>query len=889
MNIIEKYYGKHVNLRLKMFRVILAVWAIGLFLNACLYIAVFHQGPNIYLFPIVGVLVLAFVIWLSSKVKNYQGMIFWFLIMAIIVLFPLAFLTSGGVNSGNPIWLLTGILMSELLLGGWRKYVMLLCAVLVDAVVYITGIFKPEYVTPLENDMMAYADSAVSLLIVALMMWLVFQYQDKVYKQERELAEQRKREVEEISDSKSLFFANMSHEIRTPINTIIGLNEMILREDVSEEVAENAINIQNASKTLLALINDILDISKMESGKMEIVPTQYETASMFSDLVNIIWVRANQKGLDFRVDIAEDIPSMLYGDDVRIKQVLTNILTNAVKYTEKGSVTLTVTSEKLDANELRLKIVVEDTGIGIKRENLEDLFTVFRRMDQEKTNKIEGTGLGLALSKQLVEMMGGSIKVDSIYQKGSVFTITIDQGIIDSKPFGSMRHAMRRSASNRVKYERSFEASGARVLVVDDNEMNLMVAKKLLRDTKVQVDLVSSGKECLELTKENNYHVILMDHMMPEMDGEETLHILRTRQEGFCQKTPVIALTAHVMANAVSLYKEKGFDGYLAKPISGNLLEAALLEFLPQELIEYQAEGAAGGDVPEYTSMAFHKKKKKTAVCAECICDLPEDLIEKHDIKLMYYYVMTEDGRFIDGEEVDSSKLMEYMEKGKSAYSKVASLEEYEAFFADRLMEAEQVLFITVASQVHNKGYENAAQAAKSFGNVTVVNSGQVSSGIGLMVLKAAGLAADGVEMDEIVAALEKMRDKVSLSFMLRTVENMYLNKRIGHNLYRISKTLDLHPVIRTNQSRFELGGIQMGQSDVVVRRYIRSCLRRRKSIDRQLLFITYVGMTPKELTMIKNEVEKRVQFKEIRFQRACATISSNSGVGTFGLIYARK
>ena len=378
---------------------------------------------------------------------------------------------------------------------------------------------------------------------------------NKLYEDENKLSIRQKKEIEELNRAENHFFSSMSHEIRTPINTIIGLNEIILRGDIPEDVAENARNIQGASKMLLTLINDILDLSKIKSGKMEIVNVSYETGAVFSEIVNMIWIKAKEKGLEFKLHVDPSIPSMLCGDEVRIKQVLINLLNNAVKYTKEGSVTLSVRCERLTLNRVRVWYTVEDTGQGVKKENIPYIFNAFKRVDEEKNRHIEGTGLGLSIVQQLVELMGGEISVNSVYTKGSKFIVMLEQDIIDDSELGTFTLSSRTRVHNGEQYKQSFEAPDSHILVVDDNEMNLMVVCKLLSETKMQIDTALSGAECLQLTQNQHYDCILMDHLMPEMDGIQCFHKLRSQPGGLCQGVPVIALTANAGSDNQQLYQ----------------------------------------------------------------------------------------------------------------------------------------------------------------------------------------------------------------------------------------------------------------------------------------------------------------------------------------------
>ncbi len=806
-----------------------------------------------------------------------------------VVFFPMLFIYSGGTESGMPIWFVLGLVYIFLLFEGRDFWIAMSLSLLSFLGTYLLCYYRP-YLVPDSTRFYSYSDSFVALVCVSLFIGILLKIQSKTYEQEKQVAEAQKKEVEQIARAKDTFFANMSHEIRTPINTIIGLNEMILREDISDEIAENAINIQNASKMLLTTINDILDLSKLESGKMDIVPTQYAISSMFSDLVNLIWIRAHQKNLEFKVDIDPEIPSMLYGDEVRIKQVVTNMLTNAVKYTSSGSVTLSAKGERVAADQILLRISVQDTGMGIRKESLDDLFSSFKRVDESDNRHIEGTGLGLNISRQLVEMMGGKISVDSVYHQGSTFTVEVKQRIVNVRPIGVINFAAQKQLSNRAVYRQSFIAPDARILVVDDNSMNLMVVVKLLRDTKVKVDTAESGKEALQKTAENTYHVILMDHMMPEMDGAATLRAVRSQTKGFCQKTPVIALTANVMSDAEQVYRNMGFDGYLAKPISAPLLEAGLLKYLPPALIEYMAQDAEDetGDM-EGLNQISSDRKRKIAVTADCICDLPKELLQRFHIRLMYCYVHTEEGRFCDLFEISSDSLLTYLQKdGNHSHSSTAAPSEYEYFFAETLKEAEHVIHITATEDLSG-AYPNATQAAKTFDNVTVIDSAHISSGHGLMVLYAAKLAEEGRNVDEICEALDGFRERVFSNFLVPSTATLYRNGKVSGTVHRLCAVLNLHPVLSMSRNRLKLWFIESGSMHRVVRQYIKKLFRHSRQIDTRVLFVTYAGCSVKEIDEIVEIAEKYVHFDQVILQKASATVSSNCGVGTFGLMFVRK
>lgn len=422
-----------------------------------------------------------------------------------------------------------------------------------------------------------------------------FDKQSLIMKRNKELFEVNERilnmkdSAEAASIAKSQFLANMSHEIRTPINAILGMDEMILRESDNAEISNYAANIESSGRNLLQLINDILDISKIESGKLEIVPSNYDLAELISIIVNEMKARANDKAIEVNFEVSPTMPYKYFGDSVRIKQIITNIMTNGIKYTEKGSVTLYVNGIESNGNYI-IMISVVDTGIGIKPEDMTNLFEKFTRLDLEKNRTIEGTGLGLAITKQLVDVMGGTIDVQSVYGQGSNFAVSIPQTVVDYEPIGDFRERYSQSVLEREKYKESFVAPDAHLLVVDDNDMNIRVIRSLLKKTKVCLDEASSGKTALKLTAANKYDLILMDHLMPIMNGIETFHHIKQDDDSINKNTPVIILTANAVSGAKDEYLNEGFSGYLSKPIDGKTLETTIIKFLPEDRYTYIQE-----------------------------------------------------------------------------------------------------------------------------------------------------------------------------------------------------------------------------------------------------------------------------------------------------------
>ena len=478
--------------------------------------------------------------------------------------------------------------------------------------------------TPLRNTGYQFPEVYYSRLpmmfLVTVVMVAMAQYETvkTKIKQDNALEEARR-----ANEAKTDFLANTSHEIRTPINAVLGMNEMILRESAKAEklsgaspmayheafrkIRNYAGNVDSAGSNLLAIINDILDFTKIEEGKMDIVEVEYRLSTVVNDVSNMIYFKAKEKKLAFTTDVDESLPDLLYGDVVRVRQVITNILNNAVKYTDEGSVSLKIAGNRREKTSdarpvIELIVSVTDTGIGISGENLGKLFGKFERVDLERNSTKEGTGLGLAISKMLLEMMGGDIRVESTYGVGSTFTVVIPQKVLSEEPVGNFKEKFEKALGEKKAYHESFRAPEARLLIVDDTNMNLLVATEFLQDTLVGIDTASSGREAVKLALQNKYDVILMDQRMPEMDGEETFREIRSHRDGPNIDTPVICMTADAVVGARERYLSKGFNYYLTKPIDSTYLEMMLKKYIPAEKIETvteEEEDSQAGKQPE--------------------------------------------------------------------------------------------------------------------------------------------------------------------------------------------------------------------------------------------------------------------------------------------------
>ena len=584
--IIIFFRKKHIqSTELKIFSILLVTNLIGLIIEVILsFFAIFTTEDSIFLNIIAKAFLLYYIIFTSffimyilqvldaERYKKYKKNYFLVLLLVIVITSILIFIQPIYLNHGskpysygpavNTLYFFASITItiSVILLVFHitkiknKKYIPL--------VFYIIGTIIVAIIQKL-NPSLTLSTSIDSLLL--FIMYFTLENPDVKMLEQVSIA---KENAEKANHAKTDFLSNMSHEIRTPLNAIVGFSESLKEEELLDSAKEKVNDIIMASDSLLEIVNGILDISKIEANKLEIINKEYDTELMFNDLVALTRARIGEKGLDFRVKIDESIPRILYGDSARLKQIYLNILTNAVKYTKEGYIEFVVSSVIKD-NVCRLIVSVEDSGIGIKKDNLDKLFNKFERLDVEKQATIEGTGLGLAITKKLVELMNGKIVVQSIYGEGSKFTISIDQRIIAVEP--QLVKETEKSDSKII------DVSGSNILLVDDNALNIKVASTLLKKYNFNIDSCVSGYECIEKVKENNYDIIFLDDMMPKLSGRDTLKILK-EDESF--KTPVIALTANAITGMKEEYLECGFDDYLSKPIEKNELERVIRTYL---------------------------------------------------------------------------------------------------------------------------------------------------------------------------------------------------------------------------------------------------------------------------------------------------------------------
>ena len=493
------------------------------------------------------------------------------------------FFIDGGRVGGVPAFFVLAVVSTPFFLDSGEAVIMICLEI---AAYIMNAVFVSVYPHSVEAIMPAPANGFAPVIIVAISLGVLCLLYTYSYRRQQIRLDSAIAEANSANDAKSSFLNNMSHEIRTPMNSILGMNEMILREEDRPEIKEYALVIQRSGRALLGIINDVLDFSKLQDKKMEIVPVRYDLSSLLNDMVNIAAEQAKKKSLTFTVNVNKEIPRILDGDEYHIRQVMLNILNNAIKYTERGGVTVTVGYETIDNYNIMLKFSVTDTGIGIRAEDLEYIFQPFEHIEASRKFSADGSGLGLSIVQKLLQLMGSELKVESVFHKGSTFSFEVQQAVIKWEPLGDYERAFSTAAAHQSKtFTQSFTAPDAKVLVVDDADVNLLVFANLLKKTKIKIDTASSGVEMLQMVRMNHYDMIFLDHRMPGMDGIEAFHNMKKMTDGLNYNTPVVALTANAVLGARQLYIDEGFSDYISKPVDTVRLEQVLLEYLPSDLV----------------------------------------------------------------------------------------------------------------------------------------------------------------------------------------------------------------------------------------------------------------------------------------------------------------
>ena len=830
------------------------------------------------------IMILIFIIGLVAEKKRHvkvESIIISFILC--FFLFPATFIFGGGLKGSGPAWFIFNIVFNLVVLTGKLRVILSLVEEIIGFLCYILSYTHPELISE-RNGVAAYIFSFITLLLITMSIAVLVGIENTIYSNQKKKIEKQNKEIEDLVASQNRFFSSMSHEIRTPINTIIGLNEMILREDISDDIAEDAINIRSAGKMLLNTINDILDMSKFQAGDMKLLVETYKTGDMMSDLVGMLWLRAKEKNLEFHVNVSPDIPSELRGDEVRIKQILMNILNNAIKYTKEGSVSLSVQCEKKEDGFVNMIYSVEDTGMGIKKEDIPYLFTAFKRVDEGNTKHIEGTGLGLSIVKQFLDLMGGKVTVNSVYTKGSTFIIEIPQKAATDQVIGEYNYNKGSKIGRRSGYKHRFEAPDAKILVVDDNDSNLLVVTKLLRDTKIKVDTAKNGYEALKLTQDNPYNLIFMDHLMPEMDGIECFRAIRNQAGGKNCDTRIVILTANAGEENRSLYAKEGFNGYLVKPVTGNDLEDEVYRQLPKNLINIVGDSSIDEDTVSW--IKENERKKRIVITAEASSDIPKALCRKYDIRTFTQRVRTKEGSFIEGEEIDTQGLLRYMENPENtAKVEYPTVEEYERFFAKQLLSANNIVHIATTSSEENSSYKVAKEAADSFDNVTVIDSRNFSTGQGIAALMACRMAEAGMTVNDIEEKMKRLVSTVRATYMIENMTFLARDGSVNATYAGVLNSLMLHPVTTVKDGSITLKGMMMGSQKRVWRKYIDFTFRGYKP-DSTVVFISYAGLAKKDLDWIRAEVGKHHKFKATFLVETSPSVAASFGPGSFGISF---
>lgn len=754
--ISDKFLAKRLDFRVRLFNVLaMAGMTIGIMMSVS---GVFtNAGFGNILVNLIAATLAFCLLYYSYKSGKYQQCYMFTTIIIFLIFFPVLFFTSGGYHGGMPSFFVFAVLFTVFMLEGKKMIVMAVIEMLVYIGICLAAYVYPQSVHFFKTEQELLTDIIIGFFSVSLVLGVTLYIHFRMYnKQQREL-EAARREALRLSEAKSNFLANMSHEIRTPINVMLGMNEVIIRERGSERIRDYSLKIQNAGKTLLSLIDNILDMSKIESGKLEIVTENYQTADLIDDLSMIGMERVSRYGLGFEVQADGNLPCGLTGDFIHIKQVAVNFLSNAAKYTKQGGVTLSFSQKPgKEPDEIMLCISVADTGIGIKEENIAKLFDAFIRGDLPAHQQhIEGTGLGLAIAKNFTDLMQGHIDVKSRLDDGSVFSVELPQKVHNQTPLCKRTITEKEEMSG----ECGFIAPGGNVLVVDDSAENLLVVKSLLSRTLLRVDTVMSGRSCIEAVTKKDYHVILMDYMMPDMDGIGTLRALK-EIPGF--DTPVVALTANVVAGVKQTLLKAGFVEYLSKPIMWKDLDTTLMGLLPADLITVNDRNAQNLVSPEIKDRLARDAAVYGITLAEGLGYLSGDLLQYKNLAAFFvenYNMSQREAMEAEaGKDWQRLKFTVHSLKSKARAVGAVDLSDTAAKVEKQCME-ENGIYIEVTMPILYYEWERAQQGLK-----------QLATGLDGLTSGQSETESTDISMDELLILLKYNRQPDALAFLERMI-----------------------------------------------------------------------------------------------------------------------
>ena len=885
----QLFHDEKISLRERMFR----MFCTFIFLVSIVYtISGFITGIRLLetIILIIGNLILVACFMLSVKYGMGGGAIFITAVFLEFVFIPLMFFLSGGITGGAASWIVVGLIYLFMVFEGVTLFRFVGLTILTDVVCYLVAYRYPELVIELDKKGVRLFDSGSSAILLGLFTGVFFVIQRREYNYQKKRIENQQKKIDYSNRSRDKFYANFSHEIRNPINAIVGLNELTLRTATDKEIIDNSKGIKKSSRLLLSLVNDIIDLSQIQNESVKLVELQYSTEDYFRGLTDLVSQRAHEKGLELKVEVDPDIPAKLYGDEKRMTQIVLNLLTNAVKYTREGYVELRAEMLSKNEEDVDLRISVTDTGIGIKKENIGYLFDGYRQFDREINNSIEGNGLGLAITKELVALMGGDITVDSIYTRGSTFTVNIKQRYGGDEVLGKVDFLSAGAGdSSEEEYERAFEASEARLLIVDDDDINIQITKKLLKDTKMIMDEATSGKRALQMTAQKYYNVILLDYMMPDMNGVDTLRAIREQEGGRCKDSAIIALTGVEISSNNITDKGMGFNKIVNKPIDGVTLEKAIVDCLPPEYVEYRKDNVLEIS-QELVARNIRTHKRSVRITVDCTGDIPRNTAEDNDIDIMYSYIRKGDARFIDTLEVDSNNLSDYLvREDRKLCPEPPSVEEYEEFFGSQLSESQEVIHLCVGGRVM-RNFANASRAAEGFAHVRVIDSNQVSGGLALLALQGAQWVRDGKTADEIYEDLSELRKYTDTNFIMPTPNKIRDNALLRPVQAGLFTLFRLRPVMHlSNNQLIVTMGMAGGIKAVIHKHIMYSMINKSRIAEDSAIIFEHVGLSPHQEEYARNELSGYFRDDKIMIHKASVSVASSMGMGMISLSYFRK